>query len=166
MKRTKALALLTILTLCLNLSFTKPILPPQENPAMREMEVDYFLDNYDKPKNEIWICYFWATWCVNCVRTHGVLKQLDNEIRNQHVRLVSLSLDNSKKKWHKFMIDNPATWEQMWATDMRFDRKFRKKFGDIEKLPELFIINRNGNISRVRYLNQLKSELQKVIEGG
>ncbi|MBI3234970.1 MAG: TlpA family protein disulfide reductase [Bacteroidetes bacterium] len=132
--------------------------------AIKEMDVAYFMDNCTKPKNEIWVCYFWATWCMNCVKSHGILASLDQEFKNQHVRLISLSLDQKKGKWEQFIAEHPAEWEQAYLADTPFDKKFRKTFGSIENLPQLFIIKRDGTATRVKYLNQLKSELQKLLE--
>jgi hypothetical protein len=30
--------------------------PTQESKPIRELDIVYFLDNYSKPKNEIWAC--------------------------------------------------------------------------------------------------------------
>lgn len=137
--------------------------PQQE---IRELPIEYFLDNYSKPKNEIWVCYFWATWCLNCVNSHHILENLDAEFRKQHVRLISLSLDEHKSKWQKFIQEHPASWEQTYAADTPFDKKFRSYFGNIKSLPQLFIIKRDGSNQRVKYLNQFKTEIQKVLEEG
>jgi alkyl hydroperoxide reductase subunit AhpC len=132
----------------------------------RELPIEYFLDNYYKPKNEIWICYFWATWCMNCVNSHKILEKLDADFKSQHVRLISLSLDENKSKWQEFIQEHPALWEQTYAADTPFDKKFRTYFGNIKTLPQLFIIKRDGSPQRVNYLNQLKTELQKTLEEG
>lgn len=138
--------------------------PVQEAPAMRELDIVYFLDNYAKPKNEIWICYFWATTCLHCVQSHDALEKLDGEFKNRHIRLISLSLDRNKSVWEKFINKHPASWEQTYASDTPFDRKFRKYFGNITTLPQLFIIKRDGTSYRVKLLSQLKGELQKLVE--
>ena len=138
--------------------------PTQESKPIRELDIVYFLDNYSKPKNEIWVCYFWATWCLNCVRSHEILAGLDKELNNQHIRLISLSLDNKKRKWEEFIQTHPASWEQTYAADTPFDKKFRKNFGSMPNLPQLFIIKRDGKPYKVKYLNQLKGELQKILE--
>lgn len=134
--------------------------------ATRIMDAGYFEENYGKPKNEFWVCYFWATWCLNCVKNHNILAQMDKQFRDQHVRMISLSLDSKKGKWQKFLEDHPADWEQVYLADMRFTKKFRKDFSDMEGLPQMFLIDRTGKPRRIQFLNQLKSELQKAIEEG
>ncbi len=128
------------------------------------MEIDYFLKNYNKPKNEIWVCYFWATWCMNCTRTHRTLSQLDEQFKASNVRLISLSMDKKKKKWSKFLEENGAEWEQIFATGMSFDKRFVRDFGNITALPQCFIIYRTGEVKRVKLLNQLRGEIMKAIE--
>ncbi len=129
-----------------------------------KMEIDYFLKNYNKPKNEIWVCYFWATWCMNCTRTHRTLSQLDQQFKASNVRLISLSMDKKKKKWSKFLDENGADWEQIYATGMSFDKRFVRDFGSITALPQCFIIYRTGEVKRVKLLNQLRDEIMKAIE--
>lgn len=128
------------------------------------MEIDYFLKNYNKPKNEIWVCYFWATWCMNCTRTHKTFSQLDQQFKASNVRLISLSMDKKKKKWTKFLEENGADWEQIFATGMSFDKRFVRNFGNITALPQCFIIYRTGEVKRVKLLNQLRDEIMKAIE--
>lgn len=128
------------------------------------MSVDYFLKNYNKPKNEIWVCYFWATWCMNCTRTHKTLAMLDQQFKASNVRLISLSMDKKKKKWSTFLEENGADWEQIYAAGMSFDKRFVKDFGTINALPQCFIIYRTGEVKRVKLLNQLRDEIMKAIE--
>lgn len=138
----------------------------QAKKAVRIMDVGFFEDNYVKPKDEFWVCYFWATWCLNCVRNHNILAQMDQQFRDQHVRMISLSLDAKKNKWLKFLDDHPADWEQVYLADFRFSRQFKKSFGDLSALPQMFLIDKTGKVRRIQFLNQLKSELQKAIEEG
>jgi thiol-disulfide isomerase/thioredoxin len=137
---------------------------PIQSSGIREMETDYFLDNYDKPKNEIWVCYFWATWCVNCIKNHDILEQLDKQFKDQHVRVISLAPDDKRDTWENFLMKHPSGWEQIYATDLAFTKKFRKTFGVITKLPQMFIIKRTGKTQRVKLMNQLRTTLQQIIE--
>jgi len=150
-----------LLIACLLLS-NKPL--TDSKPAMKELNVDYFMDNHAKPKNEIWVCYFWATWCANCVKSHEVLSGLNQEFKDKQVRMISLSLDKKKSKLEAFIAEHPSDWEQVYLADTPFDKSFKKAFGDVTNLPQLFIIDKTGKATRVKYLNQLKSELQKVLE--
>ena len=98
-----------------------------------KMEVDYFLTNYNKPKNEIWVCYFWATWCMNCTRTHRTLSQLDQQFKASNVRLISLSMDKKKKSRlsGKEAADDVPSWaegERPLATES--GREFAKRLFD------------------------------------
>ena len=87
-----------------------------------------------------------------------------SENRYYYPILKTLSLDNKKRKWEEFIQTHPASWEQTYAADTPFDKKFRKTFGSMPNLPQLFIIKRDGKAYRVKYLSQLKAELQKILE--
>ena len=54
----------------------------------------------------------WATWCVPCIREFPKLKELEEEFGDE-IAFVSVSIDNEKERWHKYVKEKELTGIQI-----------------------------------------------------
>ncbi len=94
-------------------------------------------------KGKIILIDAWATWCAPCVAEMPHLKMLMQKLKaNENFRLLSVSLDESKKTW----IENGVLRLQppgllLWqAKDVAFSKAY-----DIRLIPRLILIDKEGN---------------------
>ncbi|MBQ6578762.1 MAG: AhpC/TSA family protein [Bacteroidales bacterium] len=62
------------------------------------------------PRNRYVLLDFWATWCGPCVRAFPQMKELYNEYHGKGLEIVSISIDESEKRWKSFLQDNKFDW--------------------------------------------------------
>lgn len=56
------------------------------------------LERYLKPENDaLYVVNFWATWCEPCVEELPYFERINNEFKNQNVKVILVSLDMSKQ---------------------------------------------------------------------
>ena len=56
------------------------------------------LERYLKPENDVlYVVNFWATWCQPCVAELPYFERINNEFKNQNVKVILVSLDMSKQ---------------------------------------------------------------------
>lgn len=52
----------------------------------------------------------WASWCVPCIKTHAVLKQLHTKYNKAGLNIIGISLDSKPDNWLKYLEKNPLPW--------------------------------------------------------
>ncbi len=95
-------------------------------------------------KGKILIVNFWASWCEPCVEEVPSLMSLVKQLDGQ-VELIAISGDSDKAEIMSFLKSFPGLqgahitllWDQ--------DKSLVKNFG-IERLPETFIVGRDGKL--------------------
>ena len=61
----------------------------------------------------------WATWCGPCIAEIPALKKLEEDLHDEEVAFVSISIDQmkDKEKWEKFIVDRELGGLQLFAED-------------------------------------------------
>ncbi len=62
------------------------------------------------PRNRYVLLDFWATWCGPCVRAFPQMKELYNGYHGKGLEIVSISIDESEKRWKSYLQDNKFDW--------------------------------------------------------
>ncbi len=57
----------------------------------------------------------WATWCAPCIAEVPFLDELKNNFRNDNVVFVSISMDEERETWKKFILKKRLIGIQLWA---------------------------------------------------
>ncbi len=52
----------------------------------------------------------WASWCVPCIQTHALLKELHAKYNKAGLSIIGVSLDSKHDNWSKYLQKNPLPW--------------------------------------------------------
>ena len=92
-------------------------------------------------RGKIVIIDFWATWCPPCRRGIPDLIKIQKEYKNK-VAVIGISLDtDTKKDVIPFIKNEGINYPVVYA-----NQKVVEEYGNVEAIPNSFVINKNGKI--------------------
>ena len=83
----------------------------------------------------------WASWCVPCLREAPFLQQLEKELQNPLVKIVSISIDRTEEPWKKKMEQLGMHGLQWINTDNSLPEAL-----NVRGIPYFVIYDKNGNM--------------------
>ena len=88
----------------------------------------------------------WATWCGPCIAEIPALKKLEEELHEENIEFVSVSIDEEKDKdkWKTFIKDRELTGLQ-WMADGAWKSDVATSY-NIKGIPRFMLIDPEGNI--------------------
>lgn len=86
----------------------------------------------------------WASWCLPCRWEFPKFEYLADEYKNKNIIFLSLSVDESKEKWLKFLQRKKHHLEEFRVTDS--DEKRFSDYFEIYALPHFILIDSKGNL--------------------
>lgn len=96
----------------------------------------------DNPENRYVILDFWATWCLPCVESIPMLREVYAKYHDKGLEIYSISQDSKAKEWKSFLEKN----EMPWINVLGIGGSASKDYG-IEFIPRVFLIDcRTGEI--------------------
>jgi len=116
----------------------------QTAPDWELQDVNGELVRADDFEGNVVLLNFWATWCAPCRIEIPALVELQNEYRQQGLRIVGVSLDQSGADVVKRFVDNM----NMNYTVVMGNERIVESYGGIKAIPTTFIIDRNGRIDQ------------------
>lgn len=98
-------------------------------------------------KGKVVFLNFWATWCRPCIAEIPDLEKLNQKLKGQPFEMVALSIDTDGQKaidafFKKFFNGKPPAFPNAIDTG----KKISHQYGTF-KVPETFIIDKNGKIT-------------------
>ena len=97
----------------------------------------------DDPGTRYVILDFWATWCLNCVKSLPTLKEVYAKYHDKGLEIYSISQDSKAIEWKAFVEKNEMTWINVLASS---DSEVYRDYY-IEFIPKVFLIDcRTGEI--------------------
>lgn len=106
----------------------------------------------------------WATWCGPCNAEIPHLKKLEEEFEGRNICFVSISCDDSRKAWEKFVQAKQLGGIQLhMGEDKSFMEAIRCK-----GIPRFMLIDRDGkflNANMPRPSDQKTREILNVLPG-
>lgn len=102
-------------------------------------------------RGKIVVLNFWATWCPPCVEEMPSLVQMQKKMQEKGVTVLAVSVDDDADDYHKFLkehsIDLLTVRETGKKTETGVIAPVSSSYGTY-KVPETYIIDRNGVIRR------------------
>ena len=117
-------------------------------------------------RGKIIVLNFWATWCPPCVDEMPSLLELQKKFQVKDVTVLAVDIGDDPDDYHKFLkdhaIDLLTVREPGEKTDNGVIASVSSRYGTF-KLPETYIIDRNGVIRR-KFIGAVDWSQQEVVE--
>jgi thiol-disulfide isomerase/thioredoxin len=118
--------------------------------AADDFTMAFFEANALKPKQEVWVIDFWASWCGPCIRVIPELRRIQAAYAAKGVRFISISVDESEADWLRAREHHPMPWHHLRHTG-RSPRDFINRNFRFTAIPTLFLITPEGKIRRMQH---------------
>jgi peroxiredoxin len=86
---------------------------------------------------------FWATWCSECVDQLPDLQALKDELGEQGLELISVSVDDQDRAWVQSFLDGG---EHDWLNLFDDPAHINQVFGWGSRIPKTVLVNRDGTV--------------------
>jgi cytochrome c biogenesis protein CcmG/thiol:disulfide interchange protein DsbE len=117
-------------------------------------------------RGKIVVLNFWATWCPPCVEEMPSLVQLQKKLQGKDVTVLAVSVDDDSDAYHKFLkdhgIDLLTVREGGARSDTGVISPVSNMYGTF-KIPESYIIDRNGTIRR-KFVGSVDWSQTEIVE--
>ncbi len=122
------------------------LLPGMVSPKFRYESISGDFIALDDLKGKFVYIDVWATWCQPCKNEIPALKKLAEEMQNEKIVFVSISVDQLKDKttWRKMVEKEELRGIQLFA-DNAFHSFFIREYA-IESIPRFILVDDEGNI--------------------
>jgi cytochrome c biogenesis protein CcmG, thiol:disulfide interchange protein DsbE len=94
-------------------------------------------------RGKVVVLNFWATYCPPCIEETPSLQQLQKRLKDKGVVVLGVSWDADEDAYHKFLKD----YKIDFPTVRDADQTSGHLYGTL-KIPETYIIDRNGIVRR------------------
>ena len=107
---------------------------------------------------------FQASWCGPCRQEMKNLREQYAEFKDQGVRFMSISLDDSVEKWKKACEEEQIPWISVRDDNGWSKSEIRKLFG-IQAIPFIVLLDKDGNIvaKNIRR-NSLREKILELLQ--
>ena len=105
----------------------------------------------------------WASWCGPCKKEIPHLKKVYDDYKDKGLSIVSVSIDDSDKKWKEAVDKFEMPWEQLRTSS---NEEMKSFMGDylIGGIPHMIIIDKEGIIVYAgSALRAEKGQLQNLL---
>ncbi|MBS2097683.1 TlpA family protein disulfide reductase [Carboxylicivirga linearis] len=86
----------------------------------------------------------WATWCGPCKAEIPHLKKMEEELHEQDIAFVSISVDNNKSAWEKMVAEKELKGYQLFAPN-DWNSEIIKDYA-IRGIPRFIMIDKEGKL--------------------
>lgn len=94
-------------------------------------------------RGQVVVLNFWASWCPPCIEETPSLVAMQQELKAKGVVVVAVSIDEDEQAYHRFIKQYGITFPTVRDPDGRIEQLY----GTV-KIPETYIIDRNGMLRR------------------
>lgn len=107
---------------------------------------------------------FWASWCSPCRAENPNLKKQYALYKNRNFEVVSVSLDDNKKKWQDAIAKDGLPWLQV--SDLKGWNNEAGKLYGVSGVPASFLVDPQGKIIATGLVGEaLNNKLAQIFEG-
>jgi thiol-disulfide isomerase/thioredoxin len=149
-------------------SFTLRALNPDKAGAP-SVSLDRFVGTEaEDPGSRLVLLSFFASWCEPCQKEMPFLVQLDRMYREQGLRVLAVSIDQEEPAIEKARKQITAAGVTYPVLSDRFNFLARRYLGEKAPLPSVFLIGRDGNVTRIErgYAKEAPSFLLAEVQLG
>jgi peroxiredoxin len=117
-------------------------------------------------RGKIVVLNFWATWCPPCVEEMPSLVQLQKRLQGKDVTVLAVSVDDDSDAYHKFLKDHGIDLLTVREGGARSDTGVTSPVSNMYgtyKIPESYIIDRNGTIRR-KFVGSVDWSQTEIVE--
>ena len=102
---------------------------------------------------------FWASWCGPCRKSIPFLKKMYQDLVDQGLEIISISIDKSNADWLKALDEEQLPWPCLIDTENVFAEKF-----DGRAIPMFILVDGNGIVVEDNLRDQaLKNKIEELI---
>jgi cytochrome c biogenesis protein CcmG/thiol:disulfide interchange protein DsbE len=117
-------------------------------------------------RGKIVVLNFWATWCPPCIEEMPSLVQMQKKMQEKGITVLAVSVDDDVDDYHKFLKDHSIDLLTVRESGQRTDKgvvaPVSSRYGTI-KVPETYIIDRNGVIRR-KFIGPVDWNQTEIVE--
>ncbi len=103
----------------------------------------------------------WATWCGPCRAEAPQFDRLEMEYRDENIAFLSVSVDDKKESWMKFLEEEEPEWTQLYTGGWECsicDDYF------IKGIPRFILIDKDGNIVDATAPRPSSNEIRPLLD--
>jgi len=142
--RVGILSVIVAVTACYHGSAPKGIGTPAPNFTIQDDETKVALNQF---RGKVVVLNFWASWCAPCITETPSLVVMQERLKDKGVVVVAISADEDEEAYHRFIKQYGISFVTVREPSMHTQHQY-----GTEKLPESYVIDRNG-ILRRRLIN-------------
>ncbi|MEZ5344508.1 MAG: TlpA disulfide reductase family protein [Pyrinomonadaceae bacterium] len=122
---------------------------PPEKIATTEFKLtDGGTFSLEKSKGKVVLINLWATWCGPCRKEMPELVAMQDKYRDKGFEIIGLDVDpESKEDIAEFSEEMKLNYKLGWSEKELVEEFF--KLGQMEGIPQSFLINRNGKLTGI-----------------
>jgi thiol-disulfide isomerase/thioredoxin len=155
--------LLLVLSFLLSLpSLSHAVVEVGDKPDLSFQAVDGTPISLAALRGKIVVVDFWATWCGPCMAEADHMVRLKDDYQPKGVRILGISLDQSKDKMIKTAADLGFTWPQYFDGKV-WQNKISTEWG-VRGIPATFIIGPDGDVLWKGHPAGIDAPLAKILK--
>ena len=114
-------------------------------------------------QNKLVFIDFWASWCVPCKKQLPQLKRIYENVRNNQVEFIGISLDYNSDDWKKEIKDSGLKWINV--SDLKVNNGITTILYNITTIPHNVLIDANGIVVAENIpLDKLELKINEILQ--